>query len=153
MNQGEEKKAQLIEAQRKHLEAASNAREYMNQCINLARKSLSVDSSIKLQNVKPLTGPAIAHYGFDFAQQLHYPMTPAARTYLLQDPTKVWPLWCLLRSIPHAGEQLIDEACATSKGANAVVSYLHHFLEYYGWERKNLFCTLTTAAVKIKTTS
>jgi len=33
---------------------------------------------------------------------------------------------------------LIDEACATSKGANAVVSYHHHFLEYYGLGEKKL---------------
>lgn len=33
---------------------------------------------------------------------------------------------------------LIDEAVATSKGANAVISYLHHFLETFGMKEKKL---------------
>ena len=33
---------------------------------------------------------------------------------------------------------LIDKAAVISKGANSVISYLHHFLEHYGLAEKHL---------------
>ena len=45
---------------------------------------------------------------------------------------------------------LIDEAHLTSKGANAVVSYLHYFLSITAWVRPMSSSTATTAQDKIK---
>ena len=33
---------------------------------------------------------------------------------------------------------LIDEAASTGKGANNIISYLHHFLEHYGISKKEM---------------
>lgn len=48
---------------------------------------------------------------------------------------------------------LIDESVSCGKGANAVISMLHHFLENFGFGEQNLERTavLTTVLARIKT--
>ena len=46
---------------------------------------------------------------------------------------------------------LIDEAEACGKGANATVSFLHHYLEYYSVGEKVCNCIVITVQDKLRT--
>ena len=66
-NISDEAQLRDMNIQRCHLEAASSARVYMSECIKQA-KACRGDST--LTKNKPLSGPPLAHYGFDYAQQV-----------------------------------------------------------------------------------
>lgn len=68
MNHTTEEKQRLIDEQSNHLKDAAAARQYMNTCIETSRAALLPDSQLGQHN--PLTGPEVAHYCFDFAQQV-----------------------------------------------------------------------------------
>ena len=72
VNSTEEEKSRFLDLQRAHLDAASKSREYMNKTIELARTKFLEGSACQLQYKQPLTGPVVAQYGFDFAQQVSY---------------------------------------------------------------------------------
>ena len=79
--------------------------------------------------VHPLS-PKVVHYSFDFAQQIHFPNSPqqVGPLYFLT------PRKCQLFGVccEGSGKQvnyLIDENDNPGKGANCVISMLHHFLE------------------------
>lgn len=69
MNHSEEEKRKLLEVQSNHLAEAAAAREYMNSCIIRCKSHLPLDGSNLGVNL-PLSGPPMAHYCFDFAQQV-----------------------------------------------------------------------------------
>ena len=77
-------------------------------------------------------GPACVHYSFDFAQQVHYP----------HNPLQPGPMYCktarkcaifgvCCEGLPRQINYLIDEASDTGKGANTVISFVHHFLAHH----------------------
>ena len=70
MNHSDEEKAELISCQQLHLKTATDARQYMNHCIERCKAELNGISTLSLEPVAPLSGPDQAHYGFDFAQQV-----------------------------------------------------------------------------------
>lgn len=114
-----EKSEQFLEAER-HLELAKQEREvYNGACLSSAEE---------LKN-NPCN-PNLTHISFDYAQQLHFPSSPqqVGPLYFLT------PRKCQLFGITNEakGEQvnyLIDESDSVGKGANAVVSLVHHYLE------------------------
>lgn len=73
MNHSEEEKQRLLDEQTQHLREAASARLYMNTCIDTCKAALSPQSHLG-PNV-PLSGPDIAHYCFDFAQQVSVCLT------------------------------------------------------------------------------
>lgn len=62
-----ERKAQLMRDQLDHIGMATKAREYLN---SRAAQAKALVSNAKLEPHEPQTGPEMAHYGFDFAQQV-----------------------------------------------------------------------------------
>lgn len=73
------------------------------------------------------------HYSFDFAQQVHYPsdpLQPGPVYFLTPRKCAIFGICC--EGIPRQVNYLIDEAVDTGKGANTVVSLLHHFFENHG---------------------
>ena len=77
------------------------------------------------------------HYSFDFAQQIHYPSNaaqPGPMYFLTARKCAIFGICC--EGCPKQANYLIDESVNCSKGSNAVVSYLHHFFEMYGLERR-----------------
>ena len=66
------------------------------------------------------------HYSFDFAQQIHIPGKIYFRT-----PQKCWSFGVMCEGIPRQANFLIGEAVSAGKGANAMISYLHYYLEHY----------------------
>ena len=120
INLPDEDKSQNLKEAELHLLLAKQERElYNTECIRAAKE------------VKEHPGsPEVVHYSFDFAQQIHFP----------NSPQQVGPLYfltarkCQLFGICSEGnaEQinyLIDENDNPGKGANCVISMLHHFLE------------------------
>jgi hypothetical protein len=81
----------------------------------------------------PTTNPDILrHYSFDFAQQVHYPSNPLqpGPIYFLT-PRKCGIFGVCCEAIPMQVNYLIDESLDVGKGANTVVSLLHHYLEHH----------------------
>lgn len=62
----EAEKLQLLADDKDHLEKAAAAREYMKRCQLRAKECLG---DFMMGEHDPLTGPELAHYGFDYAQQ------------------------------------------------------------------------------------
>jgi hypothetical protein len=87
--------------------------------------------------------PISMHYSFDYAQQVHLPSNPQqpGPIYFLV-PRKCGLFGICCEGIHRQVSLLIDEAHLISKGANAVVSYLHYFFQNYGFGEMdvNLHC-------------
>ena len=119
-NLPDELKSENVREAEKHLALAAQERKmYTEDCLKAAEE-------LKL---KP-NSPKVVHCSFDFAQQIFYPSSPqqVGPLYFLT------PRKCQLFGVcsEAKGEQvhyLIDENDNPGKGANCVVSMLHHYLE------------------------
>ena len=70
------------------------------------------------------------HYSFDFAQQVHYPADPQQPGPIyFKTPRKCHIFGVVAEALPAQVNYLADEGVSCGKGANVVISYLHHFLE------------------------
>ena len=80
-----------------------------------------------------------AHYSFDMALQVFYPNDPLqpGPMYLLT-PRKCSIFGVCCEALPRQVNYLIDEAVDVGKGANAIVSMLHHFFEVHGLGEENV---------------
>ena len=75
----------------------------------------------------------MAHFSWDYAQQTHYPYNPV-------QPGPIYfktPRKCSIFGICNDGinmqyNYLVGEINSTGKGANATISYVHHFFENFG---------------------
>ena len=135
-------KVQMVEQYKNHLQDAKNNRNYYNKQIDQA--SLDFDNAKDFTVFHPsahCSFDGVAHYSWDYAQQLHYPTNP-------QQPGPIYfktVRKCGIFGIVNDGSglqhnYLIDEAVSVGKGANATISYVHHYLENHGMgETKALF--------------
>ena len=85
------------------------------------------------ERVLPVSRPIKAHYSFDMAQQVFYPndpLQPGPMYFLTPRKCSIFGVCC--EAIPRQVNYLIDEAVDVGKGANAIVSMLHHFFEVHG---------------------
>ena len=87
----------------------------------------------------PCSLPSVVHYSFDMAQQVHYPSDPLqpGPIYFLT-PRKCGIFGVCCEAVPRQINYLIDEASDTGKGANTIVSMLHHFFEHHGMGESHL---------------
>ena len=115
-------KSQSLHDAEQHLEMAKQERElYNSECLSTAAE---------LKN-NP-ANPGVVHFSFDFAQQIHFPSSPqqiGTLFFLMPHKCQLFGICCEAR-----GEQvnyLIDENDQPGKGANCVVSLLHHYLELH----------------------
>ena len=134
---------QTIKEADAHLLSAMCERSFyrtaVKKCCDLVQERFIIDGTLCLP--APGSAPASgsgsdsAHYSFDFAQQVHYPhnpLQPGPMYFKTVRKCTVFGVCC--EGIPH---QFIDEACDTGKGANTVVSLLHH-LENHSLGEVNL---------------
>ena len=113
-------KSQSLKEAEVHLLLAKQERElYNTECMRAAEEV----------KIHPLF-PEVMHLSFDFAQQIHFPNSPqqVGPLYFLT------PRKCQLFGICSEGHAkrvnyLIDENDSPGKGANCVISMLHHYLE------------------------
>ena len=68
---------------------------------------------------------------------MHYPADPQQPgPILFKTPRKCSLFGVICDSFPKQVNYLIDEASSSTKGANSVISYLHHYFENYGLGEK-----------------
>jgi len=82
---------------------------------------------------EPISHDFAMHYSFDFAQQVHYPsspLQPGPMYFLVPRKCGIFGVCC--EALPQQVNYLIDEGMCSSKGSNAVISYLHHFFSNWG---------------------
>lgn len=65
-----QRKEQLMRDQLEHAAITTMAREYMNTCSKRPKEILANANAV-LEPHDPQSGPDMAHYGFDFAQQVY----------------------------------------------------------------------------------
>ena len=79
-------------------------------------------------------------FSFDFAQQVQYPSNPDQPSAIFfKAPRKCALFGICNEAINRQTTYVIDEAVDCGKGANNVISYLHHYLSNYGIGEKFLF--------------
>ena len=115
-----------------HLPIAKMERNYYrNQC-EQARDCYPEDFTPYTPSI-PCSFNGIAHYSWDYAQQIHYPANP-------QQPGPIYfktPRKCSIFGISNdACEYQFnyrnDEIVSTGKGANPTISYVHHYFTNHG---------------------
>ena len=123
-------KSDRLRKQEAHLEHVRAERELYRQQVEDAKR---VAINMRLNRNLPCSQQMKMHYSFDFAQQIHYPSDPLqpGPIYFLT-PRKCGIFGVCCEAIPQQVNYLIDEGMATSKGSDAVISYLHHFFDNYG---------------------
>ena len=125
----------------KHIKQAEKEHDFYNRvngrCKDVVRRVYSQQESFcpppPSFRVPPHTGPSKVHYSFDYTQQVHYPanlMQPGPIYFLT--PQKCFLFGICWEAIPRQVNYLCDESVDKGKGANAVVSQLHHFLPTIG---------------------
>jgi hypothetical protein len=116
----QQKSKQFTEAE-KHLKLAKQERElYNEECIK---------SKQELMSNNPLY-PTFVHFSFDFAQQIHFPNSPqqvGPLYFLTPRKCQIFGVCCEAKS--EQVNYLIDENDIVRKGANIVISMMHHYLE------------------------
>ena len=80
------------------------------------------------------------HYSFDYAQQIFLPhdSQQVGPIYFLA-PYKVGLFGIVIEPINHFVLYVIPESCQIGKGANLVISMLHHCLTNFSFGKSNLF--------------
>ena len=128
-------KSATIKAAEEHLRVVQLERSFYNTTCDDCKRSLTGHFTVNgIFSPPSLFSPAIrvvgliAHYSFDYAQQVHFP----------SNPVQVGPLYFLVprkcsvfginnEAIPRQLNFLTDEVGECGKGANAVISRLHYF--------------------------
>lgn len=73
------------------------------------------------------------HYSWDYAQQVHYPHhSQQVGPIYFKTPKKCEVFGVCCKGTGKQTFYLADEGQSPGKGANTVVSYVHHFLQHYG---------------------
>ena len=140
-NNTDEEKSEKLKEQLKHIEGAKNERiYYKKQCESTLKniQELNVDFALSRE---PCSYVGSMHYSWDYAQQVHYPSDLLQPGPIYFKATRKCGIFGIcVDSLPLQYNYLIDEAVSTGKGANATISYLHHFLENHGvGETEGLF--------------
>ena len=79
------------------------------------------------------------HYSWDYAQQVHYPADPMQPgPIFFKTSRKCGISGVCIDALPLQITHLIDEIVNTGKGANATISFLHHFLRNHGLGETNV---------------
>ena len=134
-----DEKTELVQKHQKHLDLVNEERELYKKMTAEAKETVQQKGLQRLQRTPANTGDFSLHYSFDFAQQVHIPSMSAqpGPIYFLT-PRKCGIFGICCEGFPQQVNYLIDEAVNSSKGSNAVISYLHHFFENYGQGEKVL---------------
>ncbi|KAM9364293.1 uncharacterized protein KZ484_010563 isoform 2-T3 [Pholidichthys leucotaenia] len=146
-------KTAKLKKQEEHLRIVNMESEVYREMVAAAKEVVKEDPNLKLGPHAPCSRNCRMHYSFDFAQQVHLPSDPLqpGPVYFLT-PRKCALFGICCEGLPQQANYLIDEASCTTKGASAVISYLHHFFENYGVgeEHVDLHCDNCTKQNKNK---
>ena len=145
-NRSEVEKTEKIQAALDHLTEVKLERTFYNaickDCQDDTRRLFTINGEISLPQAPtpPNSHQVQAHYSFDMAQQVHFPADPLqpGPIYFLT-PRKCGIFGICCEAIPRQINYLTDEAVDCGKGANCIVSRLHHFFHNYGLGESDCF--------------
>ena len=130
-NMPEDQKSEKLKAAEEHLMHAKTERAQYN-----TKKEESKQAWISLPSTYRRHGNARGSvdcsmlYSFDHAQFVHIPLQPGPAYFKTARKCEIFGLCCEGSRIKT--NYLIDEAESIGKGANSIISYLHHYLESHG---------------------
>ncbi|KAK3747158.1 hypothetical protein RRG08_035704 [Elysia crispata] len=133
-NSPDSEKSQAARDALDHLDKARQERSFYQQCCAESRASLPADiTTLSQEKRSACSFSGIAHYSFDFAQQVHYPSNPLQPgSIFFKTPRKCGLFGVACEALPCQVNFLLEECVSTGKGVNCVVSLLHFFFENYG---------------------
>jgi hypothetical protein len=124
-----------------HLKKVKAERDLYNQLIKKTREDFKKNKLQKSCRGKmPLNSySGTIHLSFDFAQQLHIPSLPQqpGPLYFLA-PFKVGVFGISCDTDQSQANFIIPETVAITKGANAIISYLHYYLETFSYGEEHI---------------
>ncbi|XP_063432029.1 uncharacterized protein LOC134714592 isoform X1 [Mytilus trossulus] len=131
-NMTEEEKTILLQNYGGHVEKVKKQRDYYrDQCQESKENYTQLPDNQRNRGQPPLSFEGSMHYSFDYAQQIHYPhYAQQVGPLFFKTPRKCQ---CFGVCAEGPGSQifyLVDESEETGKGANSVISMLHHHFEY-----------------------
>ena len=122
-NESDEAKLQALEEINEHLRVAGEERNYYKSLC-----AISIPDAPGFRSNPPCSYEGPAHYSFDFAQQIHYPADPLQPGPIyFKTPRKCGIFRVHSECINQQMNYLIDESCSPGKGADYVISLIHHF--------------------------
>lgn len=149
----EDVKKEKIQESLQHLNNVQNERSYYKRVIAESVQSIPSEllSTYLHTKLVPCSSDHLLHISFDYAQQVLIPC----------DGRQIGPLYFLAGykvalfgiAVEPVGKfflYIIPEACNTGKGANCVISLLHHFFDNFTMGKNELFVMQTTALVRTK---
>ena len=130
----DQEKDELLMAQCLHLSCMEEERDFY--------KTMTADCKAVVEQLQmewAVWQRATAHYSFDFTQQVHIPNSPCQPDPVYFLTPRKWGIFGVCcESLPQQENYLTDKGAASSKGSNAVISYLHHLFETYRLGEKNI---------------
>jgi hypothetical protein len=135
----EKKKAQIHKEALEHLKHTKKERLFYKANAKIANEYYRKITSKKIHQKpnKPNSKNIMAHYSWDFAQQLHYPFEDQqVGPIFFKTPRRAQLFGVCSEGIPRQHNYLIDEEHFLGKNANTVISLLDHFFTNYGLGEK-----------------
>ena len=128
----DEAKAERLATAQEHLSLAHKEREYYKSQVKVAVNALeSCDEADK---------PYISHYLYDFAQQIHFPFSAQQTGPEYFKTARKWGIFGVCNDGDNTQvTYLIDEAENPGKGADCVISLLHHYFQTHGAGEKCVY--------------
>ena len=134
-NLPDREKSEFVLAQQEHLNCVQTERDFhKNTCADSKSNFESFEGTIDLdERHEACSVNSAVHYSFDFAQQVHIPSNPLQPGPIyFKTPRKCGIFGIMCEAVPRQVNYLIDEASDVGKGANTMISYVHHYFENHG---------------------
>lgn len=137
-NKSLEVKRKLVQELERHHQIVDQERKQYQRVVQQVKEQLPADSV--LRESVPCSFNGSNHLSFDFAQQVHFPYDPLQPGPIyFKTPRKCGLFGINCEPLSRQVNYLIDESHSCGKGANVVISYIHHFLDNYGLGEMDLF--------------
>ena len=151
-NLHDDEKQEMVQRYQEHLKEAKKNREYYKSQTKEAIESYKEKPDFSpFVPCEPCTFDGVAHYSWDYAQQLHYPTNPQQPGPIYFKTARKCGIFGIVNEA--SGTQfnyLIDEAVSNGKGANTTISYVHHSLECHGMGETTAYFHADNCTGKVK---
>ena len=139
-NLPEDMKSEKLKAAEEHLKIAKSERAAYNEKKEASRKAWNdLPRRLQVHGNPYCSSPITALYSFDHAQLVHLPsnpMQPGPIYFKTARKCEIFGICCEGSRVQT--NYLIDEAESIGKGANSIISYVHHYLENHGLGEQHL---------------
>lgn len=152
--QKEAQQAQVYKEALAHLRLAQQERTFYRARTKMAKqhyKKLVANQPERPAQIKASSRNMVAHYSWDFAQQLHYPFeNQQVGPIYFKTPRRAQLFGVCNEGVPRQINYLIDEADFPGKTANTVISLVDHFFAHHGLGEKTAYLTADNCVAQNK---